>query len=503
MSVPIEEIKQRHARSYSDFPKYQQFAHALKDIGVLLAEIQKLTQWRQGLEATALRWANESNDLRKELEAAIASAKDDLISRRGVVERLRSLAESAVNHGTSGYFKNKINALADEFAVEDSGEMRTTAPSLSESRVAQDILLKAARNIDWGQVVLNGGPPCFALNTPHDLPDRFCGRSERWDGHGVIHNYVSLADLLCPHLYLEFAGASVGKCLDCSAFIPLASRSLNPLLPLRSFPHAQGCSASMTDFPESRTSSAFCDGCGYEQPRNPITQVTSGLPSEQLPDASSLQPSPESESSVLPEPQRRTGEHVHCWHERSEASSLCCHCEDLYGALHLPEGGRGQQKFACTECHYVFTETEIAAEDKNAWGHPCHGVDDPPGTVCESFRQPFPVLALPEGGEQEYAPCPDERCNDTEFPIPQCVTAVLWAEQYDEAVEVLRETAKRFDGIDSGTCKTCTGGFRLYDIKGNPQACDNKDCLSHRITAILNYTRATVPVVEEKTNERS
>lgn len=45
----------------------------------------------------------------------------------------------------------------------------------------------------------------------------------------------------------------------------------------------------------------------------------------------------------------------------------------------------------CTECSYVFTETEIATEDKNAWGHPCCvNTDDPePPTECESFRKPL------------------------------------------------------------------------------------------------------------------
>ena len=54
--------------------------------------------------------------------------------------------------------------------------------------------LKAAQNMDWQQVVMNGGPPCF-----HVADDgRFCGRTERWDGHGMsgFHAYVSLADLL-------------------------------------------------------------------------------------------------------------------------------------------------------------------------------------------------------------------------------------------------------------------------------------------------------------------
>jgi hypothetical protein len=48
--------------------------------------------------------------------------------------------------------------------------------------------------MDWQQVVLNGGPPCFALLD--DEPDRYCGRAERWAGHDGEHEFVSLADLL-------------------------------------------------------------------------------------------------------------------------------------------------------------------------------------------------------------------------------------------------------------------------------------------------------------------
>lgn len=55
----------------------------------------------------------------------------------------------------------------------------------------EDELLEAARNADWQQVVLNGGPPCFHLEG-----DRFCLRAERWEGHGELHQFISLADLL-------------------------------------------------------------------------------------------------------------------------------------------------------------------------------------------------------------------------------------------------------------------------------------------------------------------
>lgn len=55
--------------------------------------------------------------------------------------------------------------------------------------------LAAAENMDWGQVVMNGGPPCFYLDEEHG---GFCGRAQRWDGHrdGISHRFVSLADLL-------------------------------------------------------------------------------------------------------------------------------------------------------------------------------------------------------------------------------------------------------------------------------------------------------------------
>jgi hypothetical protein len=53
--------------------------------------------------------------------------------------------------------------------------------------------LRAAEQMDWVQVVLNGGPPCFHMDAGDS---RFCGRAERWAGHGDLHAFVSLADLL-------------------------------------------------------------------------------------------------------------------------------------------------------------------------------------------------------------------------------------------------------------------------------------------------------------------
>lgn len=53
-------------------------------------------------------------------------------------------------------------------------------------------IIKAAEEMDWQQVVLNGGPPCFHLCED----GRFCGRAKRWAGHEDMHEFVSLSQLI-------------------------------------------------------------------------------------------------------------------------------------------------------------------------------------------------------------------------------------------------------------------------------------------------------------------
>lgn len=53
-------------------------------------------------------------------------------------------------------------------------------------------LLLAAEQMDWQQVVLNGGPPCFHLYEDGG----FCGRAKRWRGHNTEHDFISLSQLL-------------------------------------------------------------------------------------------------------------------------------------------------------------------------------------------------------------------------------------------------------------------------------------------------------------------
>lgn len=58
--------------------------------------------------------------------------------------------------------------------------------------------IAAAEQMDWMQVTLNQGAPCFHL----EKDGYFCGRAPRWDGHfswrnsPAAHKFVSLANLL-------------------------------------------------------------------------------------------------------------------------------------------------------------------------------------------------------------------------------------------------------------------------------------------------------------------
>ena len=58
----------------------------------------------------------------------------------------------------------------------------------ADARVAQ---------MDWQQVALNGGPPCFAVLDDED--GYYCGRAERWEGHDGEHRFISLQDLLTAY----------------------------------------------------------------------------------------------------------------------------------------------------------------------------------------------------------------------------------------------------------------------------------------------------------------
>lgn len=83
------------------------------------------------------------------------------------------------------------------------GKIEVTAPPVSpperpadegeqQMNTKTEALIAAAKQADWGQVVSNGGPPCFHLMDY----GRLCLRAERWPGHPADHPFVSIADLL-------------------------------------------------------------------------------------------------------------------------------------------------------------------------------------------------------------------------------------------------------------------------------------------------------------------
>ncbi len=70
--------------------------------------------------------------------------------------------------------------------------------AMNQNTVTRE-LLDACQQADWGQVLANGGPPCFHLMDEGTL----CLRAERWQGHGVkgFHDYKPLHALI--HELLE------------------------------------------------------------------------------------------------------------------------------------------------------------------------------------------------------------------------------------------------------------------------------------------------------------
>jgi hypothetical protein len=87
-------------------------------------------------------------------------------------------------------------------------------------------LIAAARNADWMQVVLNGGPPCFHLSDDGPgCPARFCLRAERWQGHGVMHSYTPLHELVARAAGVRVDGASAGGSAE---GIPVVLRQHHP-----------------------------------------------------------------------------------------------------------------------------------------------------------------------------------------------------------------------------------------------------------------------------------
>jgi hypothetical protein len=66
----------------------------------------------------------------------------------------------------------------------------------TKARTESSTTLLPCPLMDWEQVALNGGPPCFHVED--GTPERFCGRAKRWQGHGVatFHDYVSLEEFV-------------------------------------------------------------------------------------------------------------------------------------------------------------------------------------------------------------------------------------------------------------------------------------------------------------------
>lgn len=103
-------------------------------------------------------------------------------------------------------------------------------------------------------------------------------------------------------------------------------------------------------------------------------------------------------------------------------------------------GGLTPAYVQCDECQHVFTAREVAAENREAWGHPCYGVKGcglkGPRQSCESYRVAIAIALPPAPGEarpsappadidsiiQAVAELPD-RTSPEDWPEAMLVTA--------------------------------------------------------------------------------
>lgn len=88
-------------------------------------------------------------------------------------------------HGTGYYGENGPGQKGNREYV----QCDCTKPKDHMNLPGVKLASQAEEGADWMQVVLTGGPPCF-----HIEGDRFCFRAQRWQGHPVDHNFISLAD---------------------------------------------------------------------------------------------------------------------------------------------------------------------------------------------------------------------------------------------------------------------------------------------------------------------
>lgn len=106
----------------------------------------------------------------------------DAHSRTWYLLRLTPKLTDHAMKNPNGPSREEMDDWHDALADMESDRVQNNATSY----------MRAANQMDWTQVVMNGGPPCF-----HVCDDgRFCGRAERWDGHEAMHKYISLPDLL-------------------------------------------------------------------------------------------------------------------------------------------------------------------------------------------------------------------------------------------------------------------------------------------------------------------
>jgi len=178
--------------SQADNPAEQGYAvkrtHLLEYVAT---KERELVACRAELEArdTIIRArVQEINELNEVLRQA-GWGQGEIDSAYEMLHKAESrLASHAERDGTYRLTKDEEKTLREGGIVSVPTGTRSLLPPAPS---AASGLVEAAHRMDWQQVVLNGGPPCFHIDG-----GRFCGRAQRWEGHDEMHKFISLAALL-------------------------------------------------------------------------------------------------------------------------------------------------------------------------------------------------------------------------------------------------------------------------------------------------------------------
>lgn len=184
-----------------------------------------------------LRRSEEADDVHADHECGAESEAERLwCELDAAICNLETVVGSPEDNPFLGQLVAELRAIHD----------RLSAPSDSSATPASTEPV-----MDWEQVRLNGGPPCYAVLP--DAPGRYCGRAERWPGHPVDHPFIAGPATPTSTPKIGHLGPCTESC-GCNWATPASDGEGLKACPF--------CGEDTVGVQLWGASSVFCNGCG-------------------------------------------------------------------------------------------------------------------------------------------------------------------------------------------------------------------------------------------------